>query len=75
MGRDRWGGIGSVGREREKVRCSGSGTGVVVGGGGRGGDKGGVDYFRPASASTCRRFIKGSCTEGGVVRLCCGVCM
>ena len=41
VGRDRWGGIGSVGREREKVRCSGSGTGVVVGGGGRGGDKGG----------------------------------
>ena len=41
MGRVRWGGIGSVGREREKVRCSGSDTGVVVGGGGRGGDKGG----------------------------------
>ena len=73
---DRGGVVGVDGSENGNhmvVRGGGNGSGSVSGSGSRGGkgrDKGGVDYFRPASASTCRRFIKGSRTYGGVVMRC-----
>ena len=64
MGRDRWGGIGSVGREREKVRCSGSGTGSGRGGGSDSeGRLGGSCMRRPLIGSGMVVVVVGG--EGG----------